>query len=70
MSDFSKPLADPADDYYTRFEQNLALAWAQAHLTDFLRVNPHCSEQEKTKYFLDAVEGGLSLALEYRKRRG
>lgn len=65
-----KPLTDPADEYYTHFEQNMALAWAQAHLADFLRANPYCSEQEKTKYFLDAIEGGLSLALEYRKRRG
>lgn len=65
-----KPLIDPADEYYTHFEQNMALAWAQAHLADFLRTTPHCTEQEKAKFFLDAIEGGLSLALKYRKQHG
>lgn len=67
MSDSFKSLADPADQYYSRFEQNLALAWAQAHLVDFLRTNPHCTAEEKEKYFLEALEGGFGLAL---KRRG
>ena len=68
MSDSFKPLIDPADRYYTRFEQNLALAWAQAHLVDFLRSNPHCAYEERKKYFLEALESGFSLALEQRDR--
>ena len=70
MSDFRKPPADPADQYYTRFEQNFTLAWAQAHLADFLRTNPYCTPEEQEKCFLDALEGGFSLALKRRKRGG
>lgn len=70
MSGSHKPLADPADQYYTQFEQNLALAWAQAHLVDFLRTNPYCTAEEKEKYFLDALDGGFSLALERRSKFG
>ena len=70
MSGSNKPLIDPADQYYTHFEQNFALAWAQAHLVDFLRTEPHCTEEEKEKFFLDALEGGFGLALKRRKRGG
>lgn len=68
MSGSHKPLTDPVDRDYTSFEQNLALAWAQSHLTDFLRTNPHCAPEEKEKFFLDALEGGFGLALEWRSK--
>lgn len=52
-------------DKYTPFEQNFALAWAQAHLTEFLRTHPNAQWEEKYKDFLESLEGGLSLAREY-----
>ena len=60
-------LHDYMSDFYTPFEQNLALAWAQAHLAAHLTANPACSLQEQKKIFSDAIEGGLGLALEFRK---
>ena len=68
MAEFSKFPFDEADQYYTHFEQPMALAWAQAHLCDFMRTHTACSNEQKEKVFLDALEGGLSLALERRER--
>lgn len=56
------------DEHYTPFEQNLALSWAQAHLSSYLSANPNCTLKEKEDHFLDALDGGLSLALELRQR--
>lgn len=55
------------DQYYNAFEQNLALAWAQAHLADYLRTHPNSPFSETEKCFLDAIEGGLGVALKFRK---
>lgn len=66
--DSCKPIPDEADSIYSRYEQMMAFAWAQAHLSDFMRTHPNCTLAEKEKVFLDAVEGGLGLALELRKR--
>ena len=55
----------PEIERYTSFEQNFALAWAQAHLTEFLRLNPEANWKEKYDEFSEALEGGLSLAREY-----
>ncbi len=52
-------------DEYTPFEQNFALAWAQAHLTEFLRTHPNADWESKYKEFSEAIEGGFSLAREY-----
>ncbi len=52
-------------DEYTPFEQNFALAWAQAHLTEFLRTHPNADWKSKYKEFLEALDGGLSLAREF-----
>ena len=58
---------DPADELYTPYERELALAWAQAHLVDFMREHPGCSLDDKRRVFLEAIEGGFSLALELRQ---
>ncbi len=52
-------------DKYTPFEQNFALAWAQAHLSEYLRAHPHASFEDKYREFSDALEGGLSTAREF-----
>ena len=52
-------------DEYTTFEQNFALAWAQSHLTEFLRTHPNADWEAKYNEFLQAIEGGLSLAREF-----
>lgn len=62
--------ANKMDDLYSYFEQGLALAWAQAHLSVYMQETPSCTISEKSDYFLEAVEGGLSLALEFRKQNG
>lgn len=66
--DSYKSIPDVADSIYSRYEQMMAFAWAQAHLSDFMRTHPSCTLAEKEKVFLDAVEGGLGLALKLRKR--
>lgn len=58
---------DPADELYTPYEEQLALAWAQAHLSDYMRTHPDCSLDDKRRVFLEAVDGGFSLALELRQ---
>ncbi len=60
-------ISDYMSDAYTPFEQNLALAWAQAHLAAYLSANPNCSFENREKEFLDALEGGLRLALKFRE---
>ena len=56
------------DKYYNPFEQNFALAWAQAQFSAFLVSHPDAAPQEQRKIFLDALEGGLHLALDFRKQ--
>ncbi len=68
MSDSFEPRIGQTDQLYTRFEQNLALTWAHAHFAEFLRANPDCSFEEQEICFLNAVESGLSLALDLRDR--
>ena len=53
---------------YTPFEQNMALAWASGNFADWMRKNPNASVDDREKAFFDFVEGGLSLALEFRKQ--
>lgn len=49
---------------YTELQKNFALTWAHAHLVEFLRTHPNTTYEESRKEYLDAFEGGLSLALE------
>lgn len=60
--------SDEANQLYSHFEQTIACAWAQAHLSDFLRKSPNASAEERRKFFLDALEGGFGVALELRDR--
>lgn len=53
------------DKDYTPFEQSLAVAWAQAHLTEYLVAHPNAEYDEKYKTFSNAFELGLSFALEF-----
>ena len=48
----------------TDFDKNFALTWAHAHLAEYLRTHPDSTGEERKKVFLDAFEGGLSIALE------
>lgn len=50
------------------FEQSVAIAWAQAHLSNYMAANPNCSSAQKSDVFLNALEGGLYLLPELRKR--
>ena len=50
---------------YTDFEKNFALAWAQAHLTEYLRTHPNASFDQKYKEFSECIEGGLSTARKF-----
>lgn len=56
------------EEHYTAFEQNMALSWASANFSDWLRKHPSASIEEREKQFYDCVEGGLSIALEFRKK--
>ena len=53
---------------YTPFEQNVALSWASAVFSAWLAENPHTPVEEREKQFFQCVEGGLSIALEFRKQ--
>lgn len=53
---------------YTQFEQNMAMAWASGNFADWIRKNPNASIVDREKAFFEFVEGGLSLALEFRKQ--
>lgn len=47
----------------TEFTEQFALTWAHAHLVEFLRTHPNANIEEKEKEFLNAFEGGISIAL-------
>ncbi len=47
----------------TDFDKNFALSWANAHLVEYLRTHPDSTCTDREKVFLNAFEGGLSLAL-------
>ena len=66
MSSVQNFAPNEADKLYSHFEQTLACAWAQAHLSDFMRRNPNAPAAERKQIFLDALEGGLGIALELR----
>lgn len=53
------------NEKYSPFEIDLALAWAQAHLADYLRANPNASFEEKYADFSESIEGGLSVARKF-----
>lgn len=46
------------------FQQRIAIAWASACLARLDARNPDASVEERSQVFKDALEGGLSLALE------
>ena len=50
---------------YTKFEKDFALAWAQAHLTNYLQSHPNASFEEKYADFSDSIEAGLSVARKF-----
>lgn len=52
---------------YTQFEKQIALTWAHAFLVKFDAANPDASGNERAKEFLDALDGGLSLALKFSR---
>lgn len=48
----------------TDYEQRIAVAWAAAWLAKFDAANPNASVLERKKEFLEALEGGISIAHE------
>ena len=66
MSSVQNFAPNEADKLYSHFEQMLACAWAQAHLSDFMHRSPNAPAAERKQIFLDALEGGLGIALELR----
>lgn len=61
-------LSDYMSELYTPFEQNLAITWANAHFSSWYQANQNASYEEQQKTFFDCIEGGLSVALEFRKQ--
>lgn len=61
-------MKDYMGEQYTQFEQSLALSWASANLSAWLGSHPNASIDEREKQFFSFVEGGLSIALEFRER--
>ena len=59
---------DYMEKEYTPFEQNLALAWASVNFSAWVQENQSASMDERKQMFFDCIEGGLSLALEFRKQ--
>lgn len=59
---------DYMEKEYTLFEQNLALAWASGNFSAWVQENQSASMDERKQMFFDCIEGGLSLALEFRKQ--
>lgn len=57
---------DYMGDLYTPFEQNLALSWAGSLFQVWLQSNPAASPEARKQMFFSCLEGGLSLALEFR----
>lgn len=48
----------------TGYEQRIAVAWAAAWLVKFDAAHPNASALERKKEFLEALEGGIAIALE------
>lgn len=63
-------MEDFMDKTYSAFEQRLALTWAQSCLAKFDAKFPDATGKERCDEFLEAVEGGLNLALEFGKDNG
>ncbi len=59
---------DYMSEYYTPFEQNLALVWANAHFSSWYQTHRNSSYKDQEKEFFDCIEGGLHVALEFRKQ--
>jgi len=59
---------DYMNEIYTPFEQNLALAWAAANFSLWRAANETASPKDAQKEFFSFVEGGLSLALDFREK--
>ena len=53
---------------YSEFEEKIALSWAQVSFQDWLSKHQSAPADERASYFLDCIEGGLSVALEYRHK--
>lgn len=61
-------ISDYMSDVYTPFEQNLALTWANVHYSTWYQSHQNASYEEQKKAFFDCIEGGLSVALEFRNQ--
>lgn len=59
---------DYMSENYTPFEQNLALSWTNSHFTVWYQDNRDASPDYRRDVFFQYLEGGLSLALEFRQQ--
>lgn len=53
------------EEIYSQFELSVAIAWAQAILLDHMRTHPDAPRSSLSKVYLEALEGGLSVALDF-----
>ena len=53
---------------FSDFEQKIALSWAQVCFQDWLSKHQAAPVNERVDHFFDCIEGGLSVALEYRHK--
>lgn len=60
-------MKDYMEAHYTPFEQNMALEWAGVFFAEWKKQHPNADYTEAKKAFFDAVEGGLNVALQFRK---
>lgn len=50
---------------YTPFQEQIAVAWAQAALIKFDAAYPDATGSERVQMFSEALEGGLGIALKF-----
>ena len=50
------------------FYEHVALAFASATYSDWLRQNPNASPNEKMDSFFACIEGGMTVAIEFLHR--
>ena len=55
---------------FNDIEQQIAVAWTQAHFAQFLASNPNATLNERIKEFSNILEGSLYVVDELRNRFG
>lgn len=58
------------DELYSPFEQSMALSWATAAFSSWLAAHPRADFTERENAYFECVEGGLSVALDFRQKNG